>query len=110
MATTFAGQAGPAASSDGAGTGALFNDPGAVAVDSSGNLYVADSGNNAIREITSAGVVTTLAGSGYSGNTDGWGVWAQFDKPCGVAVDALGNVYVADSGNSTIREIAAAQG
>ncbi|WP_205962781.1 NHL repeat-containing protein [Pararobbsia silviterrae] len=82
-----------------------FNGPEGVAVDASGNVYVADSGNNEIRKITPTGVVSTLAGSTTSGSADGTGSGASFDYPAGVAVDASGNVYVADYGNNEIRKI-----
>jgi sugar lactone lactonase YvrE len=78
-------------------------------VDSSGNVYVADAGNSTIRKVTPAGVVTTLAGgAGQFGSTDGTGSAARFNAPAGVAVDSSGNVYVADSGNSTIRYVTTA--
>ena len=73
-----------------------------MAVDSAGNVYVADQGNSTIRKITAAGVVTTLAGMGRS---DGTGAAARFNEPFGVAVDSTGNVYVADQGNATIRKV-----
>ncbi|MBI4326541.1 MAG: hypothetical protein HY674_14940 [Chloroflexi bacterium] len=77
-----------------------------MAVDGSGNVYVADSGNHTIRKITAAGEVSTLAGkAGESGTTDGTGSAARFNTPSGVAVDAVGNVYVADMGNNTIRKV-----
>lgn len=92
---------------DGIGSGALFYNPTGVAVDASGNVYVADSGNNVIREITPGGVVTTLAGiPGQTGTTDGVGSQAQFDQPVAVALDASGNIFVADAGSNTIRKIA----
>ncbi len=103
--TTWAGFAGQE-NANGSGTNALFNAPAGAAVDSAGNVYVADFNNNTIQKITSAGVVTTLAGSaGISGSTDASGTSALFNGPEGVAVDNAGNVYVADSGNSTIRKI-----
>ena len=97
--TTFAGIApdsNPGA--DGTGSAARFNYPSGVAVDSAGNVYVADSHNNTIRKITPSGVVSTLAGlAGSIGSADGTGCAARFDSPDGVAVDSAGNVYVADT-------------
>ena len=104
--TTLAGTAGVTGSSDGTGSAAQFNNPWGVAVDNSGNGYLADFRNGTIRKITPAGVVTTIAGTaGVTGSSDGEGSAAQFLVPRGVAVDGLGNIYVADMGNSTIRKI-----
>lgn len=88
-----------------AGTAAGLTDPRGLAVDSSGNVYVADTGHNRIVRITPAGVATTLAGSGTAGFVNGTGTAASFFRPMGVAVDASGNVYVADTGNRAIRRV-----
>ena len=90
---------------DGTGTAASFNSPKGVAVDASGNVYVADSFNHKIRKITPAGFVSTFAGSGSNGSADGTGILATFSSPTGLAIDASGNVYVADKGNDEIRKI-----
>jgi hypothetical protein len=104
--TTLAGLAGSLGSADGTGSAARFYYPLGVATDRSGNVYVADAGNNTIRKITPAGAVTTLAGlAGSDGSTDGTGSAAQFNYPFGVATDTSGNVYVADTDNATIRKI-----
>jgi sugar lactone lactonase YvrE len=106
VVTTLAGNAGRYGSRDGTGDSAQFLYPSGVAVDESGNVYVADSGNSTIRKITSDGEVMTLAGSArQSGSTDGTGSEARFNYPIGMAVDGNGNVYVTDSGNKTIRKI-----
>ncbi len=98
VVTTLAGSAtDPSGSADGTGSAARFNVLAGVATDSGGNVYVADSLNKTIRKITSAGVVTTLAGSaGLSGSVDGTGSVARFENPTGVAADGGGNVYVSD--------------
>jgi sugar lactone lactonase YvrE len=104
----LAGANGATGSADGAGSVARFSSPSGLAVDGSGNVYVADSGNNTVRKITPAGVVTTIAGTaGVTGGADGTGGAAQFNLPRGVAVDGAGNVYVADQSNSAIRKISA---
>ncbi|MCF6212654.1 MAG: Ig-like domain-containing protein, partial [Flavobacteriaceae bacterium] len=104
VVTTLAGS-GTAGFADGTGSAAQFNGPNGVAVDGSGNVYVADLSNNRIRKITAAGVVTTLAGSGAQGSANGTGTAAQFLFPRDVAVDGSGNVYVADYFNDLIRKI-----
>ena len=105
VVSTLAGQAGVTGSANGTGTAATFNSPAGVAVDSGGNVYVADVVNSVIRKITPAGGVSTLAGSGITGSANGTGTAASFNQPYGVAVDASGNVYVADTSNSLIRKI-----
>src|SRR5207249_813632 len=99
-----AGLAGRVGRVNGIGSAARFNSPSGVAVDNAGNVYVADFLNDAIRKVTSSGVVTTLAG-GNHGSADGTGSTAQFRFPTGVAVDTNGNAYVADTGNATIRKV-----
>ena len=105
VVTTLAGLAGISGTSDGTGSAARFNGPSGVALDSAGNVYVADTWNFTIRKLSSAGVVTTLAGrAGFSGGADGTNNMARFSYPNGVAVDSTGNIYVVDSGN-TIRKV-----
>ena len=91
---------------DGQGAAARFNTPSGLALDTVGNLYVADTGNHAIRKVTPAGVVTTLAGTGRPGYRDGPGAQAQFDGPMSVAIDGAGRVIVADAYNDRVRAIA----
>jgi len=110
VVSTLAGLAGSSGSNDGAGCVARFNFPTGVAVDSAGNVYVADSDNSTIRKITPSGVVSTFAGlAGSIGSADGTGSAARFYFPCGVAVASAGNVYVADTSNYTIRKITASR-
>ena len=90
---------------DGAGHSAAFNTPSGLAIDAAGNLYVADTGNNAIRKIDPAGHVTTIAGDGQAGLRDGAAAQARFNGPLGLDVDQAGNVYVADTYNDAIRRI-----
>jgi len=115
--STVAGQANVAGYVDGPVGQALFNVPRGVTVDSSGNLYVTDSyapitappfdfaGNNVVRKITPAGVVSTLAGqAGTAGSTDGTGTTAQFFDLCGIALNAsTGTFYMVEQGNDTVR-------
>ena len=106
VVTTFAGTAGVSGAVDGPGASARFNTPSGVAVDAAGNVYVADRSNNVIRKITPAGVVSTLAGlAGVSGADDGTASGALFNQPSGLVLDGAGNLFVADTGNSTIRMI-----
>ena len=90
--------------SNGIGTSATFNSPSGVAVDASGNVFVADRSNR-IRKITPGGVVSTLAGNGTAAFADGTGTGAKFDFPVGVAVYVNGDVLVADTNNLRIRKV-----
>ena len=104
IVSTFAG--GEASrSNDGTGAAAGFFFPTGITIDVLGNLYVADSGNNMIRKITPAGVVTTVAGFLEGGTADGTGKAAGFHYPYNIAIDAAGNLYVTDQGNQKIRKI-----
>ncbi len=109
VVTTLAGTPGQAGSIDGAGSAARFNSPEGVAVDSVGNIYVADTGNDTIRMMMPGRPYTTMTWgtAGKPGSADGPGIDALFNRPEGVAVDSAGNVYVADTGNDTIRMITA---
>src|SRR6266550_4636243 len=110
VVTTFAGMAGSTGSANGTGNAARFNGPVAVAIDSVGNIFVADTNNHTIRKITPARVVSTFAGSaGNDGSANGTGSTARFGFPSALAVDSANNIYVADTGNSTIRKITPAR-
>jgi gliding motility-associated-like protein len=102
--TTLAGTGSPGYHDD-IGKLAAFNTPLGLAIDAAGNIYVADSGNERIRRITPLGVVTTFAGDGTLGSTDGLNTSASFYDPSGLVFDALGNLYVSDAGSSLIRKI-----
>jgi sugar lactone lactonase YvrE len=106
IVTTLAGSAGSPGSADGTGIAARFDSPSGVAVDRLGSVYVADTLNHTVRKVTSAGVVSTLAGlSGSSGNADGIGSAARFSAPQGLAIGGNGYIYVADTNNNIIRKI-----
>lgn len=108
VSTVFAGS-GVAGNTDGTGVAATFDSPRSIVIDSSDNLYVVDSGNHNVRKITSAGVVTTFAGSNaaipVSGDLDGTGTAARFNGPYGICLDPFGNLYVTDTGNRKIKKI-----
>jgi sugar lactone lactonase YvrE len=110
VVSTFAGsdfhyKDGSGGFADGTGTNAQFYSPGGITIDRSGNLFVTDTKNGEIKKITPAGVVTTLAGNGLPGFTDGTGSNARFYNPEGITVDSSGNLFVADSGNQKIRKV-----
>ena len=97
--TTTAGYA------DGSAASAKFNGPAGMAVDAAGNIYVADALNHRIRKISTTGIVSTFAGIGIAALSDGVGTAAYFNKPTGLAFDAVGNLFVADRNNHCIRKI-----
>ena len=108
MVSTIAGLAPNYGTADGTNSAARFFYPGGLAVDSSGNIYVADMDNNAVRKVSPSGtnwVVSTIGGicAGSRGLTGGIGSAARFNGPNGVALDSRGNVYVADQFNHAIR-------
>ena len=106
MVWTVAGIPDVTKGEDGRANVAKFSGPDGIAVDKSGNIFVSDSLEQTIRQITPDGMVTTLAGeAGKEDGADGVGKAAHFDNPHGLAVDKLGNVYVADSANSAVRKI-----
>ena len=106
VVTTTAGSSAHQDYKDGTGADAWFNAPACLTLDKSGNIYVADTGNAVIRMITPSGVVTTIAGmAGMKGAVDGTGAAAHFNQPAGIAMDAAGMLYVADTMNQTIRKI-----
>lgn len=106
--TTIAGNGTIGHTGDGGqATSASLNTPGQIAIDSLGNLYIADISNNAIRKVTSNGIINTIAGNdsaGYTGD-GGLATSASLNSPLGVAVDAQGNIYIADYGNHVVRKI-----
>jgi sugar lactone lactonase YvrE len=103
--TTIAGSAGMCGFDEGAGSRARFAHPTGLAVDINGDIFVADRANHLIRRIRD-GLVTTYAGTPLeTGSLDGRGIGAKFYLPFGIAIDPVGDLYVADSGNHTIRRI-----
>lgn len=106
IVTTLAGAAGRVGAVDGAGSVASFRSLLGIAVDASGNLLVSDAGNATIRRVTPSGVVSTVAGTALAtGSVDGSASTARFTLPAGIAVDLIGNVFVADPGTRTVRRI-----
>ncbi len=106
VVSTFAG--GTMGFADGTGSAARFNQPYSITIDGAGNLYVGDRINHSIRKITTAGVVTTLAGNGTAGDATGTGSAARFNEPIGIVSDQAGTLYVADYINAKIRKITTA--
>lgn len=109
--STVAGNGTPGYSGDGGpATSAALNDPYGVAVDNAGNLFIADSGNNRIRKVNPAGAITTVAGNGVAGQSGDGGsaLTAELDQPHGIAVDAAGNLFIADWWNDQVRKVSSA--
>lgn len=100
-----AGRFNTTGSADGLGGSATFSQPTGLASDATGNIYVADEGNNLIRKITPDGTVTTVAGTGHQGSQDGPALSASFSGPHALVVDASGIVYIADRLNRLIRKL-----
>lgn len=105
VVSTVAGSPGASGFANGAGAAARFAYPYGLVVDGAGNVYVADSVNNAVRRVDAGGNVTTLAGSITAGSTDGTGAAAGFRQPSGIALETGGSLLVADTGNGTIRRV-----
>jgi sugar lactone lactonase YvrE len=107
VVTTIAGD-GTAGYADGPAGSAEFYAPQGLTVDANGNVFVADYGNNVIRKISTAGVVSTYAGNTTAGYVDSTATHAEFSGPAGLAFDKTGNLYVAEHNNNTIRKISPA--
>jgi len=106
LKTLLAGHTTRAGFTDGKGGAARFDGPGGIVVDSAGNVLMSDRNNHSLRKVTRTGAVSTLAGNGTRGYQDGVGDAARFNRPLGIAVDADGTIYVADCGNSCVRQVA----
>ncbi|WP_156328149.1 MULTISPECIES: alkaline phosphatase PhoX [unclassified Massilia] len=105
VVTTLAGASNAVGYADGNGGAARFNQPTRIETDTAGNLYVTDTGNSVVRKLTASGTVLTLAGNGTCGSSDGNSTSAQFCNPKGIALDRWGNLWIADTGNHTVRRI-----
>ena len=111
--SAFAGNGGLGSSGDGAAaTGAAMNFPTDMVVDAAGNVYISDTGNNRVRRVAPNGVITTYAGTGEAdfGGDGGPATQATLATPYGLALDAAGNLYIADSGNARVRKVTASTG
>jgi len=109
--TTVAGNGTSGYSGDnGPAINAQLSNPAGLAIDGSGNLYIADSGNNCIREVTASGTITTVAGNGTAGfsGDGGLATRAELRSPAGVAVDSSGDLFIADTLNNRVREVSTA--
>ena len=102
VVSTFAGS-GNIGMHDGWGKNASFNFPMGIVFDTNNNLYVADSGNNVVRKITSQGFVSTVAGNGTRGYSDAGALYSMFNRPTDVFMTPVGNLLIVDSGNNVIR-------
>jgi sugar lactone lactonase YvrE len=106
--TTIAGNGTAGYSGDnGPATSATLHSPYGLNIDNSGNLYIADSGNNVVRIVSTTSIISTIAGNGtagYSGD-NGAAISATLDNPQGVTIDSQGNIYISDQGNNRVREV-----
>jgi sugar lactone lactonase YvrE len=105
VVTTLAGTLGAVGYADGNGSAARFSQPSRLTTDAQGNVYLTDTGNSVVRRITPAGAVGTVAGNGTCGSVDGSTTAAQFCNPKGIVLDRRGNLWIADTGNHTVRRI-----
>lgn len=113
MLTIYAGNGTPGYNGDNIpAASALLTNPTGIALDSAGDLYIADTGNERIRKIDTSGMITTVAGNGSYGflGDDGPATSAEFARPYGMAVDSFGNLFVADIDNERIRMVSASTG